>query len=69
MKAESTIRKTMNKLFKEGKEKGNDERSIMAHDMATALQWIVEDTSWNLVSLLDACCGKNKENADGSSQS
>lgn len=65
MKAESTIRKIMQRLYREtkGLREGSvsQERSRMAYDMATALQWIIEDTSWNPVSLLDDCCGKNKE--------
>lgn len=68
MKAESTIRKTMQRLRKEGKKSNSEERRLMAYDMATALQWIVEDTSWNPTSLLDACCGKNKDGANGSNK-
>lgn len=65
MKAESTIRKTMNKLFQEGKEEGNAERSIMAYDMATALQWVLGNMSGNPASLLDFCCGENKVETNG----
>ena len=52
MKAESTIRKTMQRLRKEDKESNSEERCQMAFDMAIALQWVIEDTSWNPVSLL-----------------
>lgn len=63
MKAESTIRKTMQRLYREAKGNGSQERCRMAYDMAAALQWIVEDTSWNPVSLL------TEGDADGSGQS
>ena len=62
MKAESTIRKTMQRLRKEDKESNSEERCQMAFDMAIALQWVIEDTSWNPVSIL-------KEETNGSSQS
>ncbi len=58
MKAESTIRRTMQRLYKEARGNGSQEQCRMAFDMATALQWIMEDTSWNPVSLLNACCDK-----------
>lgn len=58
MKAESTIRKTMQRLYREAKGNGSQAHCQMAYDMATALQWTIEDTSWNPVSLLGACCGE-----------
>ncbi len=65
MKAKSTIRKTMQRLYREAKGNGSQERCRMAYDMATALQWIVEDTSWNPVSLLTACTNEGDENDSG----
>ncbi|KKM25125.1 hypothetical protein LCGC14_1598140 [marine sediment metagenome] len=53
MKAESTIRKTMQRLCKEGRGNGSQERCRMAFDMAIALQWVIEGTCWNPVSFLD----------------
>jgi len=53
MKAESTIRRQMKELFKY-----SDDNSAMIEDqrqaycMATALQWVLEDCSWNPVSLV-----------------
>lgn len=69
MKAESTIRRTMQRLCKEGRGNGSQERCRMAFDMATALQWVIEGTCWNPVSFLDAYCGKNEEDENGSGQS
>ncbi len=52
MKAESTIRRTMQRLYKESSGNGSQEQCRMAYGMAIAPQWIIEDTSWNPVSLL-----------------
>lgn len=52
MKAEATIRRTMNMLYKIGRENQSKEQAFMACDMATALQWVIENTSWNPTSLL-----------------
>ena len=57
MKAESTIRNTMSMLRSVGKQCKSQEQSFMAYDMATALQWVLGDTSWNPTSL----CNKDKE--------
>lgn len=65
MKAESTIRKTMNALCKIGRECDSKEQSFAAYDMATALHWVLGGTSWNPTSL----CDKNKEDENGSDQS
>lgn len=64
MKAKSTIRNTMNKLFVEARRSNCEDRTQMAYDMATALQWIIEDTSWNPVSLLPSDA-RNKGDVNG----
>jgi len=61
MKAESTIRKTMNALYKIGRECDSKEQGFVAYDMATALQWVLGNTSWNPISL----CNKDKEDENG----
>ncbi len=47
MKAESTIRKEMNRLFRMAKDENLDDvKRRAAYEAATALQWVIKKVYW-----------------------
>lgn len=54
MKAESTIRKEMNRLYRLSKVQSvESSHRFCAYDMASALQWVLEKTEWTPHGLVE----------------